>query len=284
VVSPTTTGMGTSYWGTTTKMATLTRKANMNRLYITGETEPIRALLSDFNARSVTVYPPCSKCGETYGRLYVDGCQRCLTCREPLGPGTVKYWIPLHQEIRFRAALQTEGEYQAKINAALDGWNKAKSVIPAEYKTRHGAMLGGDVVIDGEWVSEPALDTRHLPWVLIARHETVVRDLNGHSLINGSVQNSDTLYAATVVDGRTIYRIAHSHQFGDYLRETYYLPADLWARLLLSEIKMRNITPALACEWLAQSRGCVGTELYEAAADPESLVALTLGPVQALNA
>ena len=246
-------------------MATLTRKANMNRLYITGRTEPIRQLLSDFHARQVTVYPPCPKCGQTYGH-FADGCQRCMSCSEPLGPGTTKHWIPLYQEGRFRAALKTEAEYQATVKAALEGWNAAKAAIPAEYKTRHGALLGGDVVIDGERISEPALDTRSLPWTLIARHETLVRDLTGQSLINGHVKDSDTLYAATGADGRTIYRIAHCHQFGDDLRETYYLPPDLWERMMLMEIQLRKITPEAAREWLKEYHGCVGHELYEFAA------------------
>ena len=237
-------------------MATLSRKANMNRLYITGRTGPIRQLLSDFHARQVTVYPPCPKCGETHGH-FADGCQRCLSCREPLGPGTIKYWIPLYQESRFRAALKTEAEYQATVARALDGWNTAKSAIPSDYKTRHGAMLGGDVVIDGERISEPALDTRSLPWTLIARHETRVR---------GQVMDSNVLYAATVADGRTIYRIAHCHQFGDDLRETYYLPPDLWERMMLMEVQLRKITPEAARHWLEKYHGCVGHELYEFAA------------------
>lgn len=246
-------------------MPTFTRKPNMNRLYITGRTGPIRQLLQDFHARQVMAYPPCPKCGETYGH-FADGCQRCLSCREPFGPGTMEYWIPLYQESRFRAALKTEAEYQATITSALNGWNTAKSAIPPEYKTRHGAMLGGDVVIDGERISELALDTRNLPWTLIARHEMRARDLTGQSLINGRVEDSDTLYSATVGDGRTIYRIASSHQFGDDLRETYYLPPDLWGQLLAAEVWMRGITVEQAREWLEHYRGCVGTELYEFAA------------------
>jgi hypothetical protein len=213
-------------------MATLTRKANMNRLYITGKTEPIRRLLSDFHARS-----------DSSG-----------------------YWVPLYQETRFRAALKDEAEHEAKRAADLEAWHTAKSVIPVDYKTRHGAMLGGDVVIDGERISEPALDTRNLPWVSIARHETRVRDLTGQSLINGRVKDSETLYAATVADGRAIYRIAHYGSFGDDLRETYYLPPDLWERMMLMEVRLRKITPEVAEEWLAKYRGCVGHELYEFAA------------------
>ena len=146
---------------------------------------------------------------------------------------------------------------KATVASALDKWNTAKSAIPSEYKSRHGAMLGGDVVIDGERISEPALDTRSLPWTLIARHEPRVR---------GQVMDSNVLYAATVADGRTIYRIAHCHQFGDDLRETYYLPSDLWERMMLMEVQLRKITLEEAREWLEKYHGCVGHELYEFAA------------------
>lgn len=243
-------------------MATLTRKANMNRLYISDDVEPIRALLSDFHARYEA--GPSDPCGDCRGGVSLTDGSRCKKCD---GKGmrwpTPRYWIPLHQESRFRAALEVESQYQAGLAAELATWELAKSVIPSDYRTRHGAAYGGDVVIDGEVLSEPALDTSNLPWVRLASHETRVRDLTGQSSINGRVKDRDTLYSATVADGRTIYRIAHFHGFGDDLCETYYLPADLWEQLMLAEVRMRGITREIAEQWLAEFRGCVGTELYE---------------------
>jgi hypothetical protein len=45
---------------------------------------------------------------------------------------------------------------------------------------------------------------------------------------------------------------------------------------MLAEIQMRHITLEQAGEWLAQYRGCVGTELYEAATNPDALVTLAI--------
>ena len=211
----------------------IVRKPHMNRVYITGDVGPLRKLLSDFSARH-------DDCG---------------------------YWLPLHQEAKLSAAIAAEAKYQEAQSAERATWDTAKSVIPTDYKTRHGALLGGDVVINGEVISEPAMDTRKLPWVRVASYERHVRDLTGQSSINGRVQDSDTLYSATVADGRKIFRIAHYIGFGDDLRETYYLPPDLWRQMMAAEVRMRGITPEAATTWLAQYRGCVGTELYEFAAE-----------------
>lgn len=167
-------------------------------------------------------------------------------------------WLPLYNEAKLRAALAGEAEYQAKLAAERASWEQAKSEIPADYKRRHGAMYGG--------IAEPGITAPRVPWVRIATYETRVRDLTGQSSINGCVQDSDTLYSAITDDGRTIYRIASVHGFGDDCRETYWLPPDLWERMMLAEIAARGITPESAEKWLAESRGCVGTELYEFAA------------------
>lgn len=216
---------------------TVTRKSRMNRIYITGKVDEIHELLSDFRARH-----------DSHG-----------------------YWLPLYQESQLRAALEAEGAYQSERAAELAAWETAKAAIPADYRSRHGSMLGGDVVMDGEVITEPALDTRMLPWTRVASYERRVRDLSGQSLIGGRVRDSQTLYVGQSADGRPIYRIASSHSFGDDLRETYYLPPDLWERLMLTEVRMRGITPEKARAWLEEYRGCVGTELYEFAAERKCL-------------
>jgi hypothetical protein len=208
------------------------RIPQMNRLYILGDVQPIRPLLSDINAR-----------------------------HDERG-----YWVPLRMETQLRAALAKEAEYAAKIAADLAAWQSAIEIIPADYRLRHGSMYGGVVSIDGEQMSEPGITAPRLPWERLATHQTRVRDLTGTSSINGRVQDEEDLYRAITSDGRPIYRIASSRGFGDDLRETYYLPEDLWQRMLLAEISARGITRESAQQWLAQYRGCVGTELYEFAA------------------
>jgi hypothetical protein len=213
-------------------MAALKRIARMNRIYIVGDTEGLRNLLNDFRAR-----------------------------HDESG-----YWLPIHCEPALRAAIAAEPAYQAARAAERTGWDRAKSVIPMSYKTRHGAMYGGRTTIGGESIDEPPLDTSALPWQFVAQIETRARDLTGTSTINGRVKHSSALYEGALPDGRIIYRISDSHDFGDDLRETYYLPPDLWERLMEAEVRMRGITREKAAEWLAQYRGCVGTELYEYAA------------------
>jgi hypothetical protein len=213
-------------------MSTIVRKPNMNRVYITGDVDPIRDLLRDLRAR-----------------------------HDDTG-----YWLPLHQEAKLKMALATESEYQVEKERQRQEWETAKAAIPSDYKTRHGATYGGTVVMDGERFDEPGLDTSALPWRHVATHQIRVRDLTDASTINGRVQDSEALYSAITPDGRPIFRIAHSSGFGDDLRETYYLPADLWRKMMEAEIGFRQITPQKASEWLRQYRGCVGTEVYEFAA------------------
>lgn len=157
----------------------------------------------------------------------------------------------------------------AKAQAEIAAWKSALAQIPADYRTRHGALYGGTVTMvggNGQSVSiaEPGLDASNLPWVKVASHETRVDD--PRSSIDGRVQDCQTLYTAGVPDGRAIYYVHHYGSFGDDLRVTYYLPEDLWQQMLLAEIQARGITPESAEQWLSQSRGCVGTELYEFAA------------------
>ncbi len=151
----------------------------------------------------------------------------------------------------------------AKAQAEIAAWKSALAQIPADYRTRHGALYGGTITIgssNGQSVSiaEPGLDASNLQWVKVVSHETRVD--NPRSSIDGRVLDCQTLYTAAVPDGRAIYYVNH------YGRVTYYLPEDLWQQMLLAEIQARGITPESAERWLSQSRGCVGTELYEFAA------------------
>jgi len=161
-----------------------------------------------------------------------------------------------------RARLEAAEAYQSSLAAQRAAWEQAKSVIPAGYKSRHGAASGGTVRIDGEAITEPGISAASLPWRRLAIYTERVRDLR----TNGRVHREEILYSATVADGRNIYRIASSTGFGDDCRETYWLPEDLWRRMMEAELRMRGITPRAAVEWLSQYRGCVGTELYEFAA------------------
>jgi hypothetical protein len=222
-------------------MAAIVRKPQMNRLYVTGDVEHLLELLSDFHARH----------------------------------DSTGYWLPLWQESALRSAIAAEQGYQAAKVAQRAEWERAKAVIPGNYKTRHGAALGGTVVIDGERLEEPALATHNLPWVMVAEWTDRVRDLTGQSVIAGRVRRSETLYSAAGVDGRALYRISHYSDFGDDLRETYFLPADLWAKLLAAEVQARGITAASAREWLDRYRGCVGTELYDFAASEQGVLMCT---------
>lgn len=207
----------------------IVRKPHMNRVYVTGAVSQIDGLLSDFHAR-----------------------------HDDTG-----YWLPLHMEVRLRDALGKEANYQDGLATERVRWERAIAVIPTDYRQRHGAALGGDILIGGEAMHEPGLATPSLPWMCVASWQLRARDLTGQSTINGRVQERKTLYSAIVSDGRTIYRVAHSTGFGGDQRETYYLPPDLWGRLMHAEVEARGITAEAARQWLERYRGCVGTELYE---------------------
>lgn len=273
VASPTTTATGTSFWGTTTNMATsykIVPDPRRNRIYITGDTSAIRELLNDIKAHPESVLGQPGEpvtCPMCDGSLTYHGYPcRCNGTGKEDGPRPVistAYWLASHRTSALRAALDTEAAYQAERAKEREAWEAAKAVIPSAYKTRHGAALGGVVTIDGESISEPAMDSRNLPWMRVASYERRVRDLTGQSSINGRVMDSDTLYTCQMADGRAAFRIAHYGGFGDDLRETYYLPEDTWARLMTAEVQLRKITRETATEWLDKYRGCVGIELYE---------------------
>ncbi len=137
----------------------------------------------------------------------------------------------------------------------------AKTKIPADYRQRHGALLGGTVVIDGEADQIVPVAYRLLQQ---AQWEQMASDSEGR-VIGGRPMDRRTLYHYALPDGRQVYREVADTSYGDDLRETYWLPPDIFGALVAAEIRARGITPAIAREWLAQYRGCVDTELYEAA-------------------
>lgn len=160
-------------------------------------------------------------------------------------------------------ALVAEAEQLASAKAQYDA---LLGTIPSDYQRRHGALYGGNVTMDGETMTEtpPVLGLlRAAKWEQFAH---VILAVGHTGSCAGRVMDEDTLYRASLTDGRLVFREIHCRGFGDDLRETYYLAPDLYAVVMEWEIRASGITPDMAREWLAQYRGCVGTELYEFAA------------------
>lgn len=149
-------------------------------------------------------------------------------------------------------ATRLDRERKAAEAAAIEtarqaDWDAAKAQIPTDYMRRHAGLTCD--VIAADWTPR---------WETVAIHDS-------GSELHGRRMNTDTLQRADA-DGTPIYRMVSSYGFGDDLRETYYLPADMWTAMVEQEIAAREITAESAAQWLAQYRGCVGTELYEYAA------------------
>lgn len=186
--------------------------------------------------------------------------------------GTRRWWGMTSAPSRDKAGIikYLDGIVAAKAaqDAAAGAYAVVKGEIPADYRRRHGALYGGTVDIgDGpEEIHAPAFgELRMANWQQIAQH--MMRATGGPgSLIAGRVQNCDTLYCTTLVDGRVVYREVTERGFSDDMRESYWFPLDLFGAVCRAEIKARGITVENAKEWLTQYRGCVDTELYEFAA------------------
>jgi len=181
-------------------------------------------------------------------------------------------WRP----IRFAATLQADLDARTKrdTEAALAraAYDAVMAEIPADYRRRHGALYGGTVSFDGEAGDEiipPAYGLlRAARWERIAeRHE-----MGSIGLCAGRISDQWILSRYVLPDGRPVYRETADRSYGDDMRETYWLPPDLFALLVGAEIRARKITPGVAREWLAQYRGCVDSELYEAALALDSQV------------
>jgi len=140
--------------------------------------------------------------------------------------------------------------------AAAAAYRNVLAEIPDDYGRRHGAALGGDWSIsaaDGSSIaagSEPSMQEALPPlaWIEIARMKERV------------------LLRAETPRG-LVYR-EEFRGYDDY-RTTLWLPRNMYEEYLRHEIDRLGITREKAVVWLAESRGCVGTELYE--------FALTLG-------
>lgn len=189
------------------------------------------------------------------------------------------YWYGVADCPRdLKGTLDALVERKASMDSAKAAYSAVVAEIPVEYKRRHGSLYGGTVSLDGESFDNfaPAFGSlRAAKWEQIA--ELVKRAAGGPgSLITGRVQDRDTLYRATLVDGRLVYREVTERGFGDDMRESYWFPLDLFAAVCGAEIKARGITPESAAQWLSQYRGCVDTELYEFAVS--SLPCATAAP------
>jgi len=161
-----------------------------------------------------------------------------------------------------RAAREQAAAEQAKAEA--DYRSALAPALAEGYRARHGSAIGGTIRMDNEaMVEHPVMcDLGALAWEQIAQRTT--RATEGS--IAGRVADRDTLYRAALPDGRYVYREEHYRSFGDDLRTSVYMPEDVFLAACRAEIATLGITPEAAREWLAQYRGCVGTELYEIAA------------------
>ena len=182
--------------------------------------------------------------------------------------GTQPGWITPYEAVRIEEPTALRAAREAKAAAATDAlaaYAAAKAPALAEgYRARHGSTLGGIITIDGESMIEPGVcATREHPltWERIAEHVTRATT----SSIAGRVMDQDTLFRCALPDGRYVYREDHYRGFGDDLRTTYYLPDDVYQTVIRAEVVAAGITREAAEKWLAEFRGCVGTELYEAA-------------------
>lgn len=155
---------------------------------------------------------------------------------------------------------------QAKAEAeSLAAYQAALAEIPPDYGQRHGATLGGEWAIDSEGGKEPSVAAAapKLAWQRIAEHITRHPEERGSS-IAGRVAEARILHRADTAYG-PVYREEH-RSFDDY-RTTLWMPRAMFEEHLRREIAALGITPEGARKWLAQYRGCVGTELYEFAAE-----------------
>lgn len=155
---------------------------------------------------------------------------------------------------RARLALEAKAATEVKRAAEIaSDYAMAKAKIPADYRIRHGATLGGVWKIGESAGVEPAVQL-DLQWVRIA------------SRPNGDPKygRNDHVFQASLNDGRSVYK-EETNSYDDY-RTTLYLPIDIWEAEARQEVAQLGITPEKAEAWLAQFRGCVGTELYEFAA------------------
>lgn len=186
--------------------------------------------------------------------------------------GDRRWWgwasAPAHTKTEISKYLDSLVASKAEQDAAAAAFAAIKANIPADYRRRHGTLYGGTADIgDGpDEVIAPAFGTLRAPkWQQIAQLITRAPNRPG-SLISGRVMDCDTLYSVALADGRMVYREVTERGCGDDQRESYWFPLDLFAAVCRAEITARGITPEIAVEWLAQSRGCVDTELYEFAA------------------
>lgn len=181
-------------------------------------------------------------------------------------------WTTQYDAVRIDepAGARAAREQAAQTAAAeRSAWDALVARIPGDYRQRHGSLCGGTVTITstaGTWsdtMTPPALSLGELVWQPLGSYVLACGETGSCA---GRVMDRDTLYSAALPDARMVYRMEHWRGFGDDERVTYYLPADVFAAVLDAEIRERGITREAAIAWLAESRGCVDTELYVRAA------------------
>jgi hypothetical protein len=193
--------------------------------------------------------------------------------------GAQRGWVTQYTAVQIEepAAIREAREQAATAKDAESVAYTAALAPAADYRKRHGATLGGVVTMSNEdrteSFSEPRMistGSSSVEWEQVAY---LILDTGSTGSCAGRVMNSKTLYRAILPDGRPIFREDYYGSFGDDLRTTFYLPADIFDAACRAEIAANGITPESAKEWLAKYRGCVGTELYEIAAEIPRLTA-----------
>ena len=147
---------------------------------------------------------------------------------------------------------------------SLATYQTALGIIPADYGQRHGATLGGEWSIGSDRGKEPSIASAKpkLIWEQIAQHITHYSESRGSS-IAGRVASARVLHRADTAYG-PVYR-EEFRDFDDY-RTTLWMPSAMFEEHLRAEVQRLGITQETAQQWLERYRGCVGTELYEFAA------------------
>jgi hypothetical protein len=139
--------------------------------------------------------------------------------------------------------------------AARIAYDAAIAAIPPTYGRRHGATLGGEYSIGSEHGTEPSVAgaAPKLEWKQIARKHQPgsIRGTQGHTWI---LDCADSAYGPVYREDFTEY---------DNYRTTVWMPAPMYNEYMTREVAALGITREKAEKWLAESRGCVGTELYE---------------------
>jgi len=182
--------------------------------------------------------------------------------------GQQRGWYTQYQTIQIEEPVAVR-EAKATRDAEVAAYHAALAPA-ADYRKRHGATLGGVITMSGAEGTESFSEPRMAPTGAGVEWEQIAQLTEG-KIIGGRPMSIGTIYRAMLPDGRPIFRQDDDDSYGDSLRTTYYLPADVWEVAIRAEIAANHVTPEAAREWLTKYRGCVGTEMYEVAAEMPQL-------------